>query len=38
MDWLIELFAGNSVAHGILVYALVIAIGVVLGNIKFFGV
>ncbi|MCF0204099.1 MAG: putative transporter [Muribaculaceae bacterium] len=38
MDWLIELFTGNSVAHSIFIYALVIAIGVVLGNVKIFGV
>ena len=30
MDWLTELFIGNSVAHTILVYAIVIAIGVML--------
>ena len=35
MDWLTELFIGNSVAHTILVYAIVIAIGVLLGTVRF---
>ena len=38
MDWLTELFIGNSVAHTILVYAIVIAIGVMLGKVRFFGI
>ena len=38
MDWLTELFIGNSVAHTILVYAIVIAAGVLLGKIKIFGI
>ena len=38
MNWLTELFIGNSVAHTLLVYALVIAIGVLLGKIKIFGI
>lgn len=38
MDWLVSLFAENSIAHDILVYALVIALGVLLGKIRFFGI
>ena len=38
MDWLTELFIGNSVAHTLLVYAIVIAIGVILGKVKIFGI
>ena len=39
MEWLISLFADNStIAHDVVVYALVIAFGVLLGKIKFFGV
>ena len=39
MDWLITLFSDNStIAHDVVVYALVIALGVLLGKIKFFGV
>ncbi len=38
MDWIIELITGNSVAHAIFIYSFVIAIGVALGRIKFFGI
>ena len=39
MDWLHALFTDvNSIAHIVLLYAFVIAIGVLLGKIKFFGV
>ena len=38
MDWLYELFIGNSVAHTILIYAIVIAVGVMLGKVKIFGI
>ena len=38
MDWLTELFIGNSVAHTIFIYAIVIAIGVLLGKVKIFGI
>ena len=38
MNWLTELFIGNSVAHTLLVYAIVIAIGVFLGKVKIFGI
>ena len=34
MDWITELFTGNSVAHTILIYAIVIA----LGKVKIFGI
>ena len=36
--WLIDLFTGNSIAHAIFVYALVIAIGVILGKVKVFDI
>lgn len=39
MDWLIDLFTStDSVAHVVLLYAIVIAIGVYLGKIKVFGI
>lgn len=39
MDWLINLFTDTeSVAHVVLLYAIVIAIGVYLGKIKVFGI
>jgi len=38
MNWFVELFCGTSVAHSILIYALVIAVGVLLGKVKFFGI
>ena len=38
MDWLVSLFSEHSIAHDVLVYALVIALGVLLGKIKFFGI
>ena len=38
MDWILELFTGTGVAHSIFIYSLVIAIGVLLGKVKFFGI
>ena len=39
MDWLINLFtATDSVAHIILLYAIVISVGVLLGKIKIYGI
>lgn len=39
MDWLINLFSTtDSVAHIALLYALVIAVGVLLGKVKFGGI
>ena len=39
MDWLQNLFfETNSIAHIVLLYSFVIAVGVLLGKIKFFGV
>ena len=38
MDWFTELFIGNGVAHTILIYAIVIALGVILGKVKIFGI
>ena len=37
MDWFTDLFIGNSVAHTIIIYAIVIAMGVILGKVRFFG-
>lgn len=39
MDWLIALFSTpNSIAHILLAYSIVIALGMALGKIKIFGV
>jgi len=38
MEWIKELLFGDSVAHTILVYCVVIALGVFLGRIKIFGI
>ena len=38
MNWFTELWIGNGVAHTLLIYALVIAIGVILGKVKIFGI
>jgi len=38
MEWLIELVTGTGIAHSILVMALVISIGLLLGRIKIFGI
>lgn len=38
MDWLNELIFGTGIAHSMLVFALVISIGIILGRIKIFGV
>lgn len=38
LDWLISLFTEEGIAHTILLYAFVIAIGVMIGKVKFFGV
>ncbi len=38
MDWLVSLFTGNGVAHAIIIYSFVIALGVTLGKVKFFGI
>ena len=38
MNWFTELWIGNGVAHTILIYAIVIAMGVMLGNVKIFGI
>ena len=39
MNWLTELFTNtDSVAHIAVLYAIVIAVGVYLGKIKFFGI
>ena len=37
MEWLCNLIFGSGVAHSILVVAIVIAIGVILGKFKVFG-
>ena len=38
MNWFTDLWIGNGVAHTILIYAIVIAIGVMLGKVKIFGI
>lgn len=38
LDWLISLFTEDGIAHTILLYAFVIAMGVMIGKVKFFGV
>ena len=38
MNWLSELFTGDSIAHTVLLLALVIAAGISLGKIKIFGI
>ena len=38
MNWFTDLFAGTGVAHSIFIYAIVIAIGVILGKVKIKGI
>ncbi len=38
MNWLTDLFWGDSVAHAVLIYCVIVALGVALGKIKIFGV
>ena len=38
MNWLVDLITQQSIAHSILIYSLVIALGVVLGKVKIFGI
>ena len=39
MDWLVSLWSdSNSVGHILLVYAIVITVGLLLGRIKIFGI
>ena len=38
MEWLSDLISGTSIAHTVFLYAIVIAVGVVLGKVKIFGV
>lgn len=38
MEWLIELITGTGIAHSILVMAIVISIGLLLGKVKIFGI
>lgn len=38
MDWLVNLFFGTGIAHSILIFAMVITAGVVLGRIKIAGI
>jgi len=37
-DWLISLFTEDGIAHTILLYSFVIAAGVMIGKVKFFGI
>jgi len=38
MSWLTELFTENSIAHDILIYSLVIALGLAVGKLRIFGI
>ncbi len=38
MNWLIELFTENSIAHDILIYSLVIALGLAVGKLRILGI
>ncbi|HEX7502733.1 MAG TPA: hypothetical protein VF451_04885, partial [Acidobacteriota bacterium] len=38
MNWLVEIFLHDSTAHAVLVLALVISAGILLGKVRFFGV
>ena len=38
MSWLSELFFGQGVAHSVLMFAIVIALGIVLGKVKVWGI
>ena len=38
MEWLIKLFTEQTVAHAVVIYGLVIAIGIWLGRVKIFGI
>ncbi len=38
MNWLIDLIAGSTIAHALFIYSIVIAIGVILGKVKIFGI
>lgn len=38
MDWFVELITGSNIAHSILILALVISVGLLLGKIKIFGI
>lgn len=38
MSWLSELFFGQGVAHSVLMFAIVIALGIVFGKVKVWGI
>ena len=38
MNWLYDLIAGSTIAHALFIYSIVIAIGVILGKVKIFGI
>jgi putative transport protein len=38
MEWIKELLLGESVAHSILIFCIIIAVGVLLGKVKVFGI
>ncbi len=38
MNWLTELFTESSIAHDILIYSLVIALGLAIGKLRIFGI
>ncbi|MDL2223852.1 putative transporter [Bacteroidales bacterium OttesenSCG-928-M06] len=38
MNWLVDLFTGDGVAHTVVLFAAVIALGIALGKVKIFGI
>ncbi|MDR0542657.1 MAG: putative transporter [Dysgonamonadaceae bacterium] len=38
MDWLVNLFCNEGIAHTVLLFSFVIAVGIVLGKVKVFGI
>lgn len=38
MNWLYDLIAGSTIAHALFIYSIVIAVGVILGKVKIFGI
>ena len=38
MEWLYSLFFGSGIAHAVLIFALVITVGILLGKVKIGGV
>lgn len=38
MNWFIELFTGESVAHTVVIFSIIVALGIALGKVKIFGI